>query len=100
MVRWDAVCPVCRGSEEIDGDPRHGVSVFPTLEGLYHYMITHDADLEQCVVVELDAEPAPEVDFDADQGALLAIPTAIRDCTPVDRGLADRIRARTRQLGH
>src|SRR5437588_5323906 len=77
-VRWQAECPVCRGSGRVDGESRHGVSVFPTLEGLYHYMIVTEADFDDCVILELDAEPADDVDFDADQGAMLVIPNAIR----------------------
>jgi|GEM_PF-4621198 len=90
-VRWRARCPVCRGSGRVDGDPRRGVSVFPALEGLYHYMIVNDADLDDCVVVELEADPAADVDFDADQGAMLVIPTAVVGCAGVDRSLAERV---------
>jgi hypothetical protein len=92
-VRWEDVCPVCRGSGEIDGDPRHGVSVFPKLEGLYHYMLARDADIDGCVVLQLEAEPADDVDFDADEGALLVIPNAILDCADADRELLERVRA-------
>src|SRR5947209_9072386 len=45
-VRWQATCPVCRGTGHTDGAPRHGVSVFPRLEGLYHYMAVKRTDLE------------------------------------------------------
>lgn len=88
VVEWDGECPVCRGSGKIDGKPRHGVSVFPTLPGLYHYMITCGADLDGCVVVELEAGAADDVDFDADQGAMLVIPTAVLACHRVDSELA------------
>jgi hypothetical protein len=90
-VRWSAACPVCRGDGRIDGAPRHGVSVFPTVEGLYRYMLAKEADIDGCVVVELEAVRAQDVDFDADQGAILAIPTAIVACRPVDRELAVRV---------
>ena len=43
-------------------------------------------------VARLDATLAKDVEFDADQGALLAIPRGIRKRAPVDLGLADRIR--------
>lgn len=95
VVRWEDQCPVCRGTGKTDGDPRHGVSVFPTVEGLYHYMLVNDADLDSCTIVELDAELADDVDFDADQGAMLVIPTAIRGCGPVDRELIHRIEERS-----
>jgi hypothetical protein len=94
-VRWEANCPVCRGSGQVDGAPRHGVSVFPRLEGLYRYMLIKDADLDDCVIVELEAEPADDVDFDADQGAMLVVPRSIVACADVDRELVDRIAERT-----
>lgn len=97
-VRWQASCPVCRGSGRIDSAPRHGVSVFPTLEGLYHYMLAKHADLDDCVTVELEATRAADVDFDADQGALLAIPTEIVACHRVDRALVERVQMRGREL--
>lgn len=79
-VRWEAQCPVCRGSGRIDGRPRRGVSAFPTLEGLCDYMLARDADLDDCVALELEAHRAGDVDFDADEGALLVIPTEIVGC--------------------
>jgi hypothetical protein len=97
-VRWEEECPVCRGTRRVDGKPRHGVSVFPTLEGLYHYMLAKKADLDGCVIVELDAQCAEDVDFDADQGAMLVIPTRIVDCAGVDRGIAADVRARSERL--
>jgi hypothetical protein len=92
-VRWEDRCPVCRGSGETDGEPRYGVSVFPTVEGLYYYMNETEAELEGCLVVELDAEAADDVDFDADQGAMLVIPTRILGCEPVDPDLIERVQA-------
>ena len=97
-VRWEDECPVCRGTARVDGKPRHGVSVFPTLEGLYHYMLASEADVDGCVIVELEADPAQDVDFDADQGAMLVIPTRILDCASVDRALAAEVRARSERI--
>ncbi len=94
-VRWEDDCPVCRGGGRVDGGPRHGVSVFPTAEGLYHYMGVKEADLDECVIVELDADRADDVDFDADQGAMLVIPTRIIGCDSADPALADQIKARS-----
>jgi hypothetical protein len=93
---------VCRGTGTIDGKPRRGISAFPTVEGLYHYMIATGADLENCLILELEAEIADDVDFDADQGALLVLPVAIRECTPVDRAVYDRVSASSEQItaGH
>jgi hypothetical protein len=90
-VRWEDLCPVCRGRGRVDGDPRHGVSVFPTREALYRYMLENKGDLDGCTVVELEARPAEDRDFDADQGAMLVIPTAIRGCEPIDPELAERV---------
>lgn len=87
---------MCRGGGRVDGKPRHGVSVFPKLEGLYHYMVAKGADLRDCMIVELDGRPSGELDFDADQGAMLVIPTAILACHRVDRDLATRIEATSR----
>jgi hypothetical protein len=92
-VRWEARCPVCRGSGTIDAAPRHGVSAFPTLAGLCRYMLAKGADLDGCVVVELEAAPAEDVDFDADRGALLVLPVEIVRCTPIDGELARRVLA-------
>jgi hypothetical protein len=99
-VRWEAECPVCRGDGRVDGRPRHGVSVFPRLEGLYHYMTVKGADLEGCVIVEVEGERSPDVDFDADQGAVLVIPSVILGCRDVDPEFAEQIRARTGAPGH
>jgi hypothetical protein len=70
------------------------VSVYPRLEGLYHYMLANDAELGDCVVVELEANRALDVDFDADEGALLAMPSAIRARSAPDTDLMDRVRER------
>jgi DnaJ-class molecular chaperone len=94
-VRWPDGCPVCRGSGHVDGKSRHGVSVFPTIEALYHYMLAKGADVEDCVIVELEGEPAGDLDFDADQGAMLVIPHRILGCAAVDRKMASRVESRT-----
>src|SRR5438067_3670542 len=52
-LRWVVECPVCRGSRQVDGKPRRGVSVFPRVEGLRHYMTVKGVDLDECVIVEL-----------------------------------------------
>jgi hypothetical protein len=90
-VRWTDTCPVCRGSGRVEAAPRRGVSAFPTREGLYHYMLEKDADLDGCVVLALEAERSAEVDFDADQGALLVIPTRILACSGIDETLRRKV---------
>jgi hypothetical protein len=97
-VRWSDVCPVCRGSGVVDGAPRRGVSVYPRLEGLYHYMLSNDAELDDCLVVELEAQRASDVDFDADDGALLVLPTAICACTAPDKSVIGTVRERAHEL--
>jgi hypothetical protein len=57
-------------------------------------MLANGVDLEDGVIVELEAEPADDVDFDADEGAMLVLPTAILGCVSVDRGLLEDVRAR------
>lgn len=91
-VRFEDKCPVCRGSGEVEGKPRRGVSVFPKAEGLYHYLLTREADLVG-MLVELDAEPAEDLDFDADQGAILVIPTAIERVRPIEPEAIETIKA-------
>ena len=97
-LRWHDVCPVCRGSGVVDGAPRHGVSTFPKLEGLYHYMLARGTDLEDCLIVALDAHRADDVDFDADEGAVLVIPTGIPQCLSVDEELAAKVGERAAQF--
>jgi hypothetical protein len=80
----------------VDDSCRDGVSVFPDEDGLYRYMIKRGADLDGCVLVELEGEQSPDDDFDADEGALLVRPTKIVDTRPLDR---DRIEALRRQVG-
>ncbi len=82
----------------VDGERRRGVSVYPRLEGLYHYMLANDAELDGCLVAELEAKRAPGVDFDADEGALLVQPTAIQSCAAPDTALMKTVRKRVRQL--
>lgn len=91
-VRWRADCPVCRGSGRIDGRPRHGVSVFPRVRGLYRYMLAKGADLDRCVILELEAQLADDVDFDADQGALLVLPSKVLASLRLERDVLDEVR--------
>ena len=60
------------------------MSVFPDEDGLYKYMVDRGADFEDCVVVELEGRESEDEDFDADEGALLVIPTRIVEARPVD----------------
>ena len=84
-LRYKDECPACEGSGHITDAARRGVSVFPDEEGLYRYMVERGADFEDCVVVELEGRESEDEDFDADEGALLVIPTRIVDARPVDK---------------
>ena len=63
--------------------------MFPDEDGLYRYMVERGADFEDCVVVELEGRESDDEDFDADEGALLVIPTEVLGARPVDK---DRLR--------
>jgi RecJ-like exonuclease len=93
-VRFVDTCPTCKGSGEITDQRRRGVSVFPDAGGLLRYMARRDVDLSDARLVELEGERAEEMDFDADEGALLVRPTrivAVHDADPRD---VDRARER------
>jgi len=76
-VRFENTCPACKGSGTITDDRRRGVSVFPEAAGLLRYMTRRDVDLDERRLVELVGEPLEEMDFDADEGAVLVRPTRI-----------------------
>ena len=78
------------------GPAAAGRGAFPTAEGLYHYLLATEAELVG-FLVELDAEPSGEVDFDADQGAVLVIPTAIQNVRPMQPEAIDTIRSLSEQ---
>ena len=82
-VRWKAACPVCRGTGEIDARVRHGISVFPRVEGLLEYMRRRDTDVDGSVLVELEGIHSDDADFDADEGALLIVPTRVVSVRPL-----------------
>jgi hypothetical protein len=83
--RYEADCPACSGTGEIDDSERHGISVFPDKEGLYRYMRKRGAEIDDACLVELEGEPSPDEDFDADEGAMLIIPHAIVAVREPDR---------------
>lgn len=76
-VRFVETCPACRGTGEITDERRRGVSVFPEVAGLLRYMARRDVDLDDRRLVALEGEPVDEMDFDADEGAVLVRPTRI-----------------------
>ena len=76
-VRWRATCPVCRGTGEIDPALRRGISVFPRAEGLLEYMRRRDTEIDGELLVELEGVRSDDEDFDADEGAVLIVPTRV-----------------------
>jgi hypothetical protein len=68
------------------------VSVFPSEDGLYRYMLRREADIEDACLVELEGEPAADEDFDADEGALLIKPSRVIDVREPDRSRLETIR--------
>jgi hypothetical protein len=91
-VRWEAKCPVCRGEGQVDGRPRRGLSAFPTAEALYRYVLTREADLVG-ILVELEADAAEDIDFDATEGTLLVVPQSIVSTRPVEPDSVTTIRS-------
>jgi hypothetical protein len=87
-------CPACKGSGQIDDSARDGVSVFPDEDRLYRYMLRRDADLDGALLVELEGDPSPDEDFDADEGALLVHPIRIIDVREPDRQRLANLRDR------
>lgn len=92
---WEDDCPTCKGTGQITDSQRRGVSVFPDPDGLYRYMVRRDTDMADSLIVELEGQLSDDVDFDADEGALLVFPTRIIEAKPVDQ---DRIGALGREL--
>jgi hypothetical protein len=88
-------CPSCKGTGEVTESERRGVSVFPSADGLYRYMLRRDADMAGSIVVELEGNESDDVDFDADEGALLVFPTRIIHTADLDE---ERIRELGREL--
>jgi len=85
--RWhygeEIVCEACGGDGWVE-DVRHGVSACLTLDDLRAYFLSRGADLEDTVLVEMEAEWAEDEDFDVDAGAVLVIPREIVRVTPIE----------------
>jgi hypothetical protein len=85
-------CPSCKGSGEITDSERRGVSVFHDPDTLYRYMLRRDSDMDGSLLVELEGEQSEDVDFDADEGALLVFPKRIVKAVDIDRERIERLR--------
>jgi hypothetical protein len=93
-VEFDDVCPACEGSGEVSRTRRAGVSVFPTEEGLYRYLVEKEAELNESIVVEVAGELSSDRDLDADSGAILVFPQEIASSGPVDQARITDVRGR------
>lgn len=89
-IEFVGVCPSCEGDGQIDRTKREGVSVFPSIEGLYRYIGERGGDGDGSVVLELEGELTGDRDLDADAGAVLIRPTRVVARHPFDRGRASR----------
>ena len=93
-VEFDDVCPACEGSGEISRTTRAGVSVFPTEEGLYRYLVEKGAEPDDSIVVEVSGKLSSDRDLDADSGAILVHPQAIESWRAVSLARIAEVRAR------
>src|SRR5215211_4398763 len=82
--QYEDECPTCKGTGEITEPQRRGVSVFRDPDTLYSYMLRRDTDMEDSKLVELEGTESDDVDYDADEGALLVFPTRIVRVVDVD----------------
>jgi len=98
-VEFVAECPTCGGSSEISDTVRAGVSVFPTIEGLYRYLVERDKELSGSVIVELDGSLSDDLDLDADSGALLVHPTELITRHEIDHERVADLRRRLETSG-
>jgi hypothetical protein len=89
-------CPSCEGTGEVTRTTREGVSVVPTIEGLYLYLAERGGEADGKVIVELDGPLSGDVDLDAEAGALLVKPERVVAVRPLRddlmREAADRVR--------
>jgi len=87
-------CPACKGTGSISDLERRGVSVFREADELYRYMLNRDSDMQGSILVCLEGRESDDVDFDADEGALLVFPTRIVAAMDVDRDRVHALRSR------
>jgi hypothetical protein len=91
LVEFVDVCPACEGDGTVNRMRRHGVSVFPSLEGLYRHVAEQDVDGDGCIV-ELEGPLSGDRDPDADAGALLILPTRVVATHPFEHGRLAAVR--------
>ena len=91
-VEFEGECPTCKGSGEKTDFERRGVGVFQDPDGLFRYMLRRESEMEGSVLVELEGSESDDVDFDADEGALLVVPTRIVQAKELDRSHIDELK--------
>ncbi len=92
-------CPTCAGTGQIVSTARSGISVFPTLAGLYRYLVERGFDFSGKMIVELEGTLSDEPDLDGDSGALLVHPTEIITQHPIDFERVEDVRRRVAAEG-
>lgn len=85
-------CPDCDGTGERE-DVRHGVSTCASLDDLIAYFQQVGGDLDNTVLVELDATRAQDLDHDHELGAVLVHPYRIVSVIPTPERVIDAILA-------
>lgn len=93
-VEYVATCPTCLGDGQITNTRRRGVSAFPSLAGLYRYLVEREFDFAGSVIVEFDGDLSDEPDLDAETGAVLVHPTEIVTRHAIDEERIRDLRAR------
>lgn len=85
-------CADCDGTGERE-DVRRGVSTCDGLDALIDYFRQVGGDLDDTVLVELDATPAGDLDHDHALGAVLVHPYRIVSVVPTPEHVVDAILA-------
>lgn len=85
-----ADCTDCDGHQWVE-DIRDGISACDSLDALYAYWQVAGGDLDDAVIVEMDATRSTDRDHDADLGAVLVHPYRIVSVTPVTDEIAEQI---------
>lgn len=80
-------CPSCRGRGVVE-DVRRGVSAMRSPTELARYMGAASANVVGDSLVEMEGDPSPDEDHDAEKGAVLVFPRRIRSVRRIS-GLGD-----------
>lgn len=81
-------CLGCHAQGYVE-DVRYGVSACKREDDLYEYMTSHHAYMVGAVIVEIEGELSDDEDHDADDGAVLILPTRIVSTRPVPQEWID-----------